>query len=163
MKKEIINQISPISILTVVYIVFLPNKSYANAIIPYMVVPTAGLFLIPIIILIEAFVLLKVTRISFKKSLMVMTLANIASTLVGQGLLMLPSRYLWELWVKNQELTSVLIIIVWIILLLLSIVVEGLVGFKMVKDVSFRLFARGLLFANFTTYFLLGIIAFIMS
>jgi len=61
----------------------IPLTVRANAIIPYMVVPWGQVFLLPLVILIEAFVLQRLLSGSFRSNLFQSFVANFASTILG--------------------------------------------------------------------------------
>ena len=66
-----------------VLLAIIPITARADAIIPYMVVPWGQVFLLPLVILMEAFILQRFLSGSFRSNLFQSFVANLASTVLG--------------------------------------------------------------------------------
>jgi hypothetical protein len=85
-------------------LVALAGPAHADALLPYVVVPYAQVFLFPVIVIIEFVVLLLILKGRWWKVLLQSLLVNLASTLVGVGLsyatLMVVGDQIYAAWSK---------------------------------------------------------------
>lgn len=114
------------------------DSAQADAIIPYMVVPWGQVFLLPLVISLEAIVLWKLLRGSFKSNLFQSLIANIVSTVLGAFSYVLVSGFfgnvVFEWWFKGgfseESIRGALIsfglaVVLWIISLVSEAFVIG--------------------------------------
>jgi len=149
-------------------LIVIPRTAYANAIIPYMVVPWGQLFLLPIVVLIEAIVLSKLLHDKLRATLFQSFIANIVSTIVGAVLLLattpLIGDRLFEWWFKggfsSEAVRSACIAIAFtIVLWTVSWTSETIVIARMRKASSIRALTFPCAIANSTSYAMLLVIA----
>jgi hypothetical protein len=140
------------------------KPAMADAIIPYMVVPWGQAFLLPLVIFLEALVLWKYLRGSFKSNLFQAFIANLVSTALGAASFVLVSGFLnsvvFEWWFKGgfstESIRSALISlgfagVLWII----SWTSESFVIARLRKETISKLILVTSAWANVLTYALL--------
>ena len=177
-------------ILIGLFIILLPISIYANAGVPmiYISYPLMAYSLIPIII-IESVIFVKLTKISFKKSIISNSVSNIISTLGGFPLAWFLLYYLegvttdfrcgpgfdtiqnsiitiiveaaWLCpWEKNLKwLVPTAFIICLIIAFIISIFLEYLINKRIIKGLEKKIIRKATLYANLFSYGLLIIIS----
>ena len=144
------------------------DPAMADAIIPYMVVPWGQVFLLPLVICLEAVVLRQFLRGSFKSNLFQSFIANLVSTALGAASYTLASGFLnsvvFEWWFKGgfseESIRSALIslgfaVVLWII----SWTSESVVIAKLRKETIAKSILIASAWANVLTYVLLLAIA----
>ena len=84
----------------------MPIAAHANAIIPYMVVPWGQVYLLPLVILIEAVVIQRIMSGSFRSNFFQTLIANLASTALGALFFLITERIIGESlfrwWFKGE-------------------------------------------------------------
>lgn len=147
-----------------IYLACTPLAVHADAIIPYMVVPWGQVFLLPIVILVEGFILRSMLGGNFRSNLFQSLVANVASTILGAALYLatmpLVEESLFTWWfkggfsakaVRNACIALAFACVLWAI----SWVSETLVIARMRKANSIKEIAFPCAIANLSTYALL--------
>jgi hypothetical protein len=143
---------------------FACKPAMADAIIPYMVVPWGQAFLLPLVILLEAFVLRKFLRTSFKSNLFQAFIANLVSTALGAAIFYAASGLLnsvvFEWWFKGgfskESIRSALISLGFAgVLWTISWTAESLVIARLRKEAISKSILIASAWANVLTYALL--------
>jgi hypothetical protein len=140
---------------------FCPVAAHADAIIPYMVVPWGQVFLLPLVVIVEAVVLWRMLRGRFLSALGQSFVANLASTVLGAGLYFAtmaafgePLFYWWfkggfaTKTVRNACIALGFAVALWFV----SWIVESLVVARMRKVESWRIVLIPCAIANLVTY-----------
>ena len=138
-----------------------PCSAHADAIIPYMVVPWGQVFLLPLVIVVEAAILHSMLGGRFAAALGQSFVANLASTMLGAGIYFTTMTWagdpLFDWWFKGDFATDTVrnaciafgfAAILWF----LSWLVESLIVARMRKADSWRQVSRACAYANLATY-----------
>jgi hypothetical protein len=147
---------------------FACDLAIADAIIPYMVVPWGQVFLLPLVICLEAVVLWRFLHASFKSNLFQSFITNLVSTALGAVSYILASGFLngvvFEWWFKGgfskESIRSAIIsfglaVVLWII----SWTSESVVIAQLRKKTISKSILIASAWANVLTYVLLLVIA----
>lgn len=150
--------------LWIISLVCIPLQAHADAIIPYMVVPWGQVFLLPLVILIEALILRSLLHEKFRTSLNQSFIANLASTFFGVVLYILTMPLFGNLlfeWsfkggfstetIRNAFIAFAFAIVLWTI----SWLSEKTVIFRMRKTSSMKDVSFSCAVANLVSYALL--------
>jgi len=140
---------------------FCPAAAYADAIIPYMVVPWGQVFLLPLVVIVEAVILWRMLSGSFLSALGQSFVANLASTVLGAGLYFAtlpafgdPLFYWWfkggfaTKFIRNACIALSFAVALWFV----SWVSESLVVARMRKVERWRIVLIPCAIANLVTY-----------
>ena len=147
-------------VLVALAVVVLPSTANANAIIPYLWVPVGQLFLFPVVVAVEGWLVWLSLRVGFWRILWRVLLANLASTAVGAALyfssMPLVSKPLFDIWSKYQAPASIIIsFLIAVILFGVSWLVETMVMARMLREVEKKRVWFSMLRANLATYLVL--------
>jgi hypothetical protein len=147
-----------------IFLVFFPLTVHADAMIPYMVVPWGQVFLLPIVIFVEGYILRKILGGKFYSALIQSCIANIASTILGVALYFITMPLIGEglfYWwfkggfsseaVRNACIAILFAAVLWVV----SWLSEMLVIAHMRKTSSDMKIVRAAAIANLATYSLL--------
>jgi hypothetical protein len=143
---------------------FACDSAMADAIIPYMVVPWGQLLLLPLVIVLEAFVLQKVLRGRFRANLFQSFIANLVSTALGAISFALASEFLnsivFNWWFKGgfseESVRSAVISLGFaVVLWAISWISESAVIAKLRKEPISKSVLTACAWANVITYALL--------
>ena len=142
--------------VTGVFLIF-PSVAYANAIIPYLMVPFAQLFLFPIVVAIETGIINYRLKYGFWKALWRVAIANLASTAVGAGLyfggMPIVGDTFWNLWMRYKTPGAIVLSLFFAsVLFILSWSVESITAKPLFKEHSKPAISKAFLFANIATY-----------
>jgi len=144
--------------------VCIPHIAYADAMIPYMVVPWGQVFLLPIVILIEAAILQRLLGGKFRTTIYQSSLANFTSTILGTALYLatmpLVGDRLFEWWFKgdfsSEAVRSACISVMFVLFLwTISWLSEAFVIARMRKVSSMRQIIFPSAIANLASYAML--------
>lgn len=151
-----------------IVLVCVPLTVHADAMIPYMVVPWGQVFLLPIVIFVEGYILRSLLGGNFRSALFQSSVANLASTILGAALyfttMPLVGENIFYWWfnggfssdaVRNACIAIVFAVVLWTI----SWLSETLVIARMRQANSNKGIAFPCAIANLSTYVLLLLLA----
>ena len=137
-----------------------PSIGHANAIIPYLWVPIGQLFLFPLVVAAESWLVWLSLKGGFRRILWRVLLANLASTAVGAALYFLSmplvGKPLWDIWNKFDTPAAIIIsFLIAAVLFGVSWLVETKVMVHMLHEVEKKRVRSAMLSANLVTYLVL--------
>lgn len=146
--------------LSFVAAVLLPQSAYANAIIPYLWVPVAQVFLFPIVILAESWLLTRWLKTTFWPTAGKCFVANLASTVVGAALyfssMPLIGEPMWNFWHQYETpAAAAFSLAIATVLFLISWLVEAVVIWLWSRTIPRNTVWRFVGYSNAVTYAIL--------
>jgi len=158
------NRPTPLGLWWSIPLICIPATAHADAILPYMVVPWGQVFLLPIVILIEAIILWSLLHGRFRSTLFQSFVANLTSTILGVVLYVatmpLIGDRLFEWWFKggfsSEAIRSACIALTFaVVLWTISWLSETFVIARMRKTSSMKKISFPCAVANVASYTLL--------
>jgi len=155
-------------ILSLILIVLvIPVEACANAIIPYMAVPWGQLFLLPLVIIIEGFILRKLAGGSLLSTLFQSLTGNIVSTALGAAIYLATIEHIYDQiftwWFKgsfaSEALRNVCIALGFALTLYVISWVSETIVISRMRKTTFKEMAIPCALANLATYILLMVLA----
>jgi hypothetical protein len=147
----------PIVPILLVAMAALPQTAYANAIIPYLWVPVAQVFLFPVVVLAEAWLLSRWLKTAFWPTAGKCLVANLASTVVGAVIyfssMPLIGEPLWNFWRQYETPAAAALSLAFgAVLFMISWVVEAAIFTPWSRAIPRKVVWRYVGYSNAATY-----------
>jgi len=146
------------------FVLTMPTLVWADALIPYLVVPLGEVLLFPLVVIIETLFVWILLEMPFWGALWRTFIANLASTAFGAILyfisMPLIGNPLWDVWTKYKTAAAILISLSFaIILCIISWLIESVVVASLMRDTEKRRIYITYLKANICSYALLWLLS----